>query len=125
MKTINIGLLGVYPTDMNKGCEALLYSEIAFLHSLNNEHRKLNIVILSGSRKKYSVTYRIGSFEEKVEVWPINLTSSLGDLLNALKNFKEPDMTVVIVPEEYMDGDNLESIERNGVKDTFVRTGCE
>lgn len=26
---------------------------------------------------------------------------------NALKNFKEPDMTVVIVPEEYMDGDNL------------------
>lgn len=88
MKTINIGLLGVYPTDMNKGCEALLYSEIAFLHSLNNEHRKLNIVILSGSRKKYSVTYRIGSFEEKVEVWPINLTSSLGDLLNALKNFK-------------------------------------
>ncbi len=23
------------------------------------------------------------------------------------QNFKEPDMTVVIVPEEYMDGDNL------------------
>lgn len=49
MKTINIGLLGVYPTDMNKGCEALLYSEIAFLHSLNNELEN-SILSLSGSQ---------------------------------------------------------------------------
>ena len=46
-------------------------------------------------------------YQKKDDAARFILVADSKEAAHALKNFKEPDMTVVIVPEEYMDGDNL------------------
>lgn len=89
MKTFNIALLGVSTQNMNKGCEALLYSELHLLKSLENENRKFNFYILEGSGRERIVHYNILGEKVKVTVLPIIADGFPYSLLINAKNHSE------------------------------------
>ena len=74
---------------MNKGCEALLYSELHILKSLENADRHFNFFIIEGSARESSVTYKILGDSIKVTVLPEVLDSFPLSLLINAKNNKE------------------------------------
>lgn len=89
MKEYNIALLGVTSQNMNKGCEALLYSELHILKSLENAERHFNFFIIEGSARESLVTYKILDESVKVTILPEILDSSPISLLINAKNYKE------------------------------------
>ena len=89
MKEYNIALLGVSSQNMNKGCEALLYSELHILKSLENAERHLNFFIIEGSARESEVIYKILDESIKVTILPEVLDSFPLSLLINAKNHKE------------------------------------
>lgn len=88
-KVFNVGLLGVSPDNMNKGCEALLFSQLVLLRQLENESRKIRVYILYGQEPKKKVQYRIMGDLYEVAILPLRSFASTFSLLKNLRNWKD------------------------------------
>ena len=83
---MNIALLGLTSENMNKGCEALLYSELYILKHLENEHRKINVYIIEGNEPLKQEVFNVLGERIPVTVLPEFSYSSLSLILKSIRN---------------------------------------
>lgn len=88
MDEFNVGLLGVSPDNMNKGCEALLFSQLVIIRKLETKERKINVFMLYGQEPSRKVNYKIMGVDYEVTILPIPSKASLLSLLKTFRNLK-------------------------------------
>lgn len=89
MKEYNIALLGVSSQNMNKGCEALLYSELFLLRSLENPERHFNYFLIEGNGRERKIIYNVAGDKIPVTILPNIMTPFPYSLLINAKNHRE------------------------------------